>query len=111
MKRVTYALLTGAWLILANGAIAKESAEAVDPKYTWDLSEIYPSVEAWNQAREDVLQDFVELEERRGTLGESADSLYKGMQMYSDAYRNAARGRLRLPLSTPPERRCGHGQT
>ena len=33
----------------------------------------------------------MELEERRGTLGESADSLYKGMQMYSDAYRNAAR--------------------
>jgi oligoendopeptidase F len=91
MKRVTYALLAGAWLIFANGAIAKESAETVDPKYTWDLSEIYPSVEAWEQAREDVLQDFVELEERRGTLGESADSLYKGLQMYSDARRNALR--------------------
>jgi len=108
MIRVTYALLAGAWLFLAIGAVAKESTETVDPKYTWDLSEIYPSVEAWNQAREDVLQDFVELEERRG---KSADSLYTGMQMYSDAYRNAARGRLRLPLSTPPERRCGHGQT
>ncbi len=91
MKRVTYALIAGAWLFLANGAVAKESTETVDPKYTWDLSEIYSSVEAWNQAREDVLQDFVELEERRGTLGKSADSLYTGMQMYSDAYRNAAR--------------------
>ncbi len=91
MKRVTCALLAGAWLFLANGVVAKESEEAVDPKYTWDLSEIYPSVEAWNQAREDVLQDFVELEERRGTLGKSADSLYTGMQMYSDAYRNASR--------------------
>ena len=91
MNRITYALMAGAWLILAHGAVAKESAEAVDPKYTWDLSEIYPSVEAWNQAREDVLQDFVELEERRGTLGKSADSLYTGMQMYSDAYRNAER--------------------
>lgn len=91
MKRVTCALLAGAWLFLAAGAVAKESEEVVDPKYTWDLSEIYPSVEAWNQAREDVLQDFVELEERRGTLGKSADSLYTGMQMYSDAYRNASR--------------------
>ena len=91
MKPVTYALLAGAWLILANGAIAKESTEAVDAKYTWDLTEIYPSVEAWNEARDEVMQDFVELEERRGTLGKSADSLYKGMQMYSDAYRNAAR--------------------
>ena len=91
MKRVTYALLAGAWLILANGAIAKESAEAADPKYTWDLSEIYPSVEAWNQAREDVLQDFVELEELRGTLGESADSLYTAMQAVSDANKKAAK--------------------
>jgi len=69
MKRVTYVLLAGAWLIIANGAVAKESTEAPDARYTWDLTEIYPSVEAWNDARNEVMQDFVELEERRGPAG------------------------------------------
>ncbi len=91
MQRVTLALLAGAWLILAGPTDAKESAETIDPKYTWDLTEIYPSVEAWERARDAVMQDFEKLEERRGTLGDSADSLYTAMQMFSDAYRNSAR--------------------
>ena len=91
MQRVTLALLAGAWLILAGPTDAKESAETIDPKYTWDLTEIYPSVEAWDRARDAVMQDFEKLEMRRGTLGDSADSLYTAMQMYSDAYRNSAR--------------------
>ena len=91
MQRVTLALLAGAWLILAGPTDAKESAETIDPKYTWDLTEIYPSVEAWERARDAVMQDFEKLEKRRGTLGDSADSLYTAMQMYSDAYRNSAR--------------------
>ncbi len=91
MQRVTLALLAGAWLILAGPTDAKESAETIDPKYTWDLTEIYPSVEAWERARDAVMQDFEKLEKRRGTLGDSADSLYTAMQMFSDAYRNSAR--------------------
>ena len=42
-----------------NHAIAEEeTAEAVDPKYTWDLTELFPSVEAWDQAREEVLAEL-----------------------------------------------------
>jgi oligoendopeptidase F len=91
MTRCNCALLAGVWLVLAGTAMADDSAEAADPKYIWDLTEIYSSVEAWNQARNDVMQDFERLGERRGSLGESADSLYTAMQMYSDAYRKAAR--------------------
>jgi oligoendopeptidase F len=91
MQRDIRALLAGAWLILAGLSFAQESTETADPKYTWDLSEIYPSVEAWNTAREEVMQDFESIEERRGTLGDSADSLYTTLQMVSDAYRKGAR--------------------
>ena len=91
MQRITIALLAGAWLILAGTAVSRESADTQDPKYTWDLTEIYPSVEAWEQARDELLQDFEKLEQRQGTLGDSADSLYTAMQMFSDAYRNALR--------------------
>ena len=90
MQRVIYALLTGAWLIFAGTAAAKESSEPIDPKYTWDLTEIYPTVEAWEQARDEVAEDFAKLEEYRGTLGESADSLYTALQAVSDANKRAA---------------------
>ena len=36
------------------------------------------------------MEDFNKIEERRGTLGDSADSLYTTMQMVSDAYRKGA---------------------
>ena len=90
MQRVIYALLAGAWLILAGTATAKESSEPIDPKYTWDLTEIYPTVEAWEQARDEVAEDFAKLEEYRGTLGESADSLYTALQAVSDANKKTA---------------------
>ena len=88
MQRVICALLAGAWLILAGATVAED---AVDPKYTWDLTEIYPTVDAWEQARDEVMQDFAALEELRGTLGESADSLYTAMQAVSDANKKAAK--------------------
>lgn len=91
MQRITLTLLAGAWLIFAGAAAAEDNAESVDPKYTWDLTEIYPSVEAWSAAREEVTQEFQKIEERRGTLGDSADSLYTTLQMVSDALRKAAR--------------------
>lgn len=57
----------------------------------WDLSEIYPSVEAWDQAREEVLKDLERIEARRDTLGNSADALYEALALVSDVTRKAAR--------------------
>jgi oligoendopeptidase F len=57
----------------------------------WDLSEIYPSVEAWDQAREEVLKDMELIEARRDTLGDSANSLYEALALVSDVTRKAAR--------------------
>jgi oligoendopeptidase F len=91
MRCVTCALLAGASILLAGSIAAADTAEPMDPKYTWDLTEIYPTVEAWSEARDEVLQDFAKLEELRGTLGESADSLYTAMQAVSDANKKAAR--------------------
>ena len=70
---------------------AQDEAPEVDPAYRWDLTEIYPTVEAWEQARDEVLQSFEEIEARRGTLGESANSLYATLALISDTNRKAAR--------------------
>ena len=71
--------------------LAQDDATEVDPKYTWDLTEIYPSLEAWEQARDGVLASFEEIEARRGTLGNSANDLYETLALISDTNRLAAR--------------------
>jgi oligoendopeptidase F len=68
-----------------------EEAPAVDPQYTWDLTELFPTVEAWNQAREEVLAEFPKIEARRGTLGDSAESLYEAYRHVSDTLRKGGR--------------------
>ena len=78
-------------LSLVQQAPAQEDARAADSRYTWDLSELYPSVEAWNAAREEVLADLQKIEDRRGTLGDSAESLYEALALVSDTTRKAMR--------------------
>jgi len=63
----------------------------VDPKYTWDLTELYPTVEDWNRAREEVLAELPKIEARRGTLGDSAESLYEAYRHVSDTLRKGGR--------------------
>jgi len=83
-------LLTAALAaVVFSGPVLAQEEETVDPKYTWDLGDIYPSVEAWEQARDEVMASFDEIEARRGTIGKSADDLYTTMQMISDTGRKA----------------------
>jgi oligoendopeptidase F len=72
-------------------SVHAEDEATVDPAYTWDLTELYPTVEAWDKAREEVLAEFSKIEERRGTLGDSADSLYQAYRHVSDTLRKAGR--------------------
>lgn len=80
-----------ALLIAATAALAQDETKEVDPRYTWDLTELYPSVEAWEEARQEVLASLEDIEARRGTLGESANDLYETLALISDTTRQAAR--------------------
>ena len=90
MTRTSFIAAALSALLACTHAIA-EDGPAVDPATTWDLTELYPSVDAWNQAREEVLAEFDKIEERRGTLGESADSLYQAYRHVSDTLKKASR--------------------
>jgi oligoendopeptidase F len=87
-----------------------DTSEAVDPKYTWDLTELYPTIEAWNQAREEVLAEFPEIEARRGTLGKSAESLYEALRHVSDLSREASRVFVYASLNADEDLRDGETQ-
>ncbi|MDR0779968.1 MAG: oligoendopeptidase F [Pseudomonadales bacterium] len=64
----------------------KDSASA-----TWDLTELYPTVAAWDAERQRLLQDFDSLAQFRGTLGVSGEQLHTALQRVSDLYRDAVR--------------------
>jgi oligoendopeptidase F len=90
MKHILKAAVAAFVIVVPTAVIAQNEAE-VDPKYTWDLTEIYPSVEAWEAAREDVMARYEQIEARRGTLGDSADDLYETLALISDTLRDGAR--------------------
>jgi len=90
-------------------AFAQEET-AVDPQYTWDLTELFPSVEAWNEARQEVLSEFESIEAHRGTLGDSADSLYQAYRQISDTLRKISRVYVYASLNGDEDLRVGETQ-
>jgi oligoendopeptidase F len=85
------ALIAVSIVMLTSLSLAAEEAKEVDPKYTWDLTEIYPSIAAWEDARERTMGRAEEILALRGTLGESADALYNALALVSDTAREARR--------------------
>lgn len=98
-------LLCAAAMFAALPLTGLADEETVDPKYTWDLTDLYPSVAEWNRAREEVLAQFPRIEERRGTLGKSADSLYQAYREVSDTYRELGRVYVYASLNGDEDRR------
>lgn len=94
MKRRCF-FFAGSIVLLAHAAattvIAQQAEPAADPRYVWDLTELYPDIEAWSRARLETFELAADIEARKGTLGESPASLYRTLALISDAYRQAGR--------------------
>ena len=82
-------LLAAFFALAATELVLAADETAIDPGYTWDLGDLYPSIEAWQQARDEVTANFDKIEQRRGTLGKSAADLYQTLQLISDTERKA----------------------
>ncbi|WP_119677367.1 oligoendopeptidase F [Indioceanicola profundi] len=70
---------------------AKPAAEAAktDPRHVWDLSPIFPSVEAWDAERTTLLKEIPELQSLKGTLGKDAATLRAALDRISAINRRA----------------------
>ena len=44
--------------------------ETVDPRYTWDLTRIYPKYEAWEEAFKEISEEAKAFAKRAGTLSQ-----------------------------------------
>jgi len=65
-------------LAAAPAAGAKERSEIPD-KYKWNLADLYPSEQAWSQARAELEKRIPQLARHRGHLGDSAQALQRGL--------------------------------
>ena len=58
--------------------------ETVDPRYTWDLTRIYPTDEAWEEAFKEISEEAKAFAKRAGTLSQ-------GRKVVLDALKTLAR--------------------
>jgi oligoendopeptidase F len=65
-------------LLAASPAFAKERSQ-IPEKYKWNLADLFPSEQAWSQARADLAKRIPRLAEHRGHLGDSAEALWRGL--------------------------------
>ncbi len=62
-------------------AVAQSRARSEVPKeYQWNLEDLYPSVEAWEEAKEKVASQFNEVEKYKGKLSKSAKQLLECLE-------------------------------
>jgi oligoendopeptidase F len=98
-------------LAVCSGQVSyAEDGKSTDPQATWDLTDLFESEAAWNAAREEVLADFDKIDARRGTLGESADSLYTTQRLVSDTLKKAGRVYVYASLQGDEDLRDSTGQ-
>jgi len=77
------------------GATSAPSGDSkpVDPKYVWDLTDLFASPEAWDAARKDVLETLPAIEAREGALRGASD-LAETLELVFDTRKEAARVRV-----------------
>jgi len=63
----------------------------VPEKYTWDLTPIYPTDEAYQEAKNALTRKFDQILTYKGHLGQSADQLYDCLNLNSEISKEASR--------------------
>jgi oligoendopeptidase F len=64
---------------------------AEDESDTWDLGHIYPSVEAWSEAKDALEARLPEIDACKGHLGDSSEKLLECSEMLSGMFKEWAR--------------------
>src|SRR5690606_25590945 len=74
----------------ASAGFERDRAK-IPVEHTWNLADLYPSDEAWKQAKETVADELPSLGQYRGRLHESARTLLDCLAASSDMARSLGR--------------------
>ena len=81
VQPLTIALALGlATTVLARAAQQQERS-AVPDRYKWNLSEIYPSDQAWRAAKDKLVAELPAIRAFKGTLGSSPQKLADALEL------------------------------
>ncbi len=82
MKRVLIRSLL-IFLFVSTFIIAQTpERDEIDDKYKWNLDDLYPSVDAWEKAKDKVEGRVDEIQKYKGKLGESSQNLLSTLDTY-----------------------------
>jgi oligoendopeptidase F len=104
--------------VLATAVILAVSAELTvaagkapgEGRNYWDLTDLYPTPAAWENAYSEVDARAGKLPSLRGTVGDSAGGMLAAMTEISNTYRQAARLYVYAQLSFDEDQRLPEGQ-
>ena len=88
-RAIVAALIAGS-AGLAGHAQQQERSQIPD-KYKWDLTQIYPSDQAWRAAKETLAAELPKIAPYKGTLGSSAQKLADALELGSRLSKDFAR--------------------
>ncbi len=91
-------ILTAMILPIAISAFSQEQAAAmqkerseIEPRYKWDLTDLYKSDEAWKEEKDQLVARFDEVLEFKGKLDDSPDQLHACLKFNSNVSREFGR--------------------
>lgn len=83
MRTLAAGVLALMFMSAAASAAAPAAGDEANPAYMWDLSDLYPSPEAWTASYEKTKAEADKLEQHKGTLGKSAESMLAALDAVS----------------------------
>ncbi len=84
------ACIAAAGLMLTPMTLAAQET-APDPRWTWDLTDLYQSDEDWNRALEEALGGLDEVRNLKGTLSNGPEALLTAFKTNSEWARKGTR--------------------
>ena len=87
---MTAVMLTAA--LISSGVMAqtKERSEIAD-QFKWKLTDLYPSDEAWREAKDKLTARIPEVKKFKGTLGQSPQQLFAALDTLNDLNKDFSR--------------------
>lgn len=85
--------MVGSMMLFAGHNVTGQEKDRskIDDRYKWDLTDLYPSDDAWASALEGLKKRLPALEKCKGTLGESAKRLQSALDLLNDINKEFAR--------------------
>lgn len=94
----------------ADSKTASTEAKPIDPRWTWDLTDLYPDIESWDAARKTVLEGAKAMAELEGTLASSPQAMLEVFEAINSLTKSAGRVFVFASLDADEDLRESAGQ-